>query len=155
MDGAAKCVRCNRRLTDPESVAREMGPDCWAASGGGVFSEKPYLSEIENAECAERIRTGGEIDVGVNWQYWVPAHRAAFPMRISVRHQDGVFQAFGVIALPGITVERLFAAGEDFGKVYAAAVTAGPRCNAQAYQARKKAATKARAEWRKAQKKTA
>lgn len=27
------CDRCGRELTDPKSIARGMGPDCWAALG--------------------------------------------------------------------------------------------------------------------------
>lgn len=30
-----KCYVCGRRLTDPVSKGRGIGPDCWAAAGGG------------------------------------------------------------------------------------------------------------------------
>lgn len=30
-----KCYVCGRKLTDPNSKARGIGPDCWAALGGG------------------------------------------------------------------------------------------------------------------------
>ena len=28
-----RCRRCHRRLTDPESIARGIGPECWAKDG--------------------------------------------------------------------------------------------------------------------------
>jgi hypothetical protein len=30
-----KCSACGRKLTDPESVARGLGPDCWERHHGG------------------------------------------------------------------------------------------------------------------------
>ena len=29
-----RCKSCKRGLSDPESVAREIGPECWAKGGG-------------------------------------------------------------------------------------------------------------------------
>lgn len=31
-----RCGRCGRALTDPESIARGLGPECWEILGGGV-----------------------------------------------------------------------------------------------------------------------
>jgi|GEM_PF-2973869 len=31
---ACRCKSCKRRLPDPESVAREVGPECWKKGGG-------------------------------------------------------------------------------------------------------------------------
>lgn len=31
---AGKCGRCNRRLTEPKSIERGIGPECWGLVGG-------------------------------------------------------------------------------------------------------------------------
>lgn len=34
--GGPRCQTCHLPLTDPESVARGVGPDCWARQAGQV-----------------------------------------------------------------------------------------------------------------------
>lgn len=42
----SKCQKCGRKLTDPESVERGYGPECW----GGIAAH--YLSgQTEPEEC--------------------------------------------------------------------------------------------------------
>ncbi len=51
LDHAERCRRCGRRLTDPDSVARKIGPDClvWAASEATSRPQLPMSAPPEEA----------------------------------------------------------------------------------------------------------
>ncbi|HLO27571.1 MAG TPA: DUF6011 domain-containing protein, partial [Anaerolineales bacterium] len=34
MEETARCIKCGRPLSDPESIARGMGPECAGVTGG-------------------------------------------------------------------------------------------------------------------------
>lgn len=40
-----RCKACGHRLSDPESVKREIGPTCWAKGGGERFQLPLGLEE--------------------------------------------------------------------------------------------------------------
>lgn len=135
-------MRCNRTLKNPHSIARSLGPVCYKASGGGVFDSDLNASDEEWARREELLKAGGEIDLGVNWDYPVPGTflRSCY-MRVSVRYKDGAFEAYGSIKRLGESQEEemVFASGQDLKAVYREAIAAGPTTTAQAYRARKQA----------------
>jgi hypothetical protein len=138
------CVRCGRQLNDPISIDRALGPVCYAKSGGGIFNRDLEADEKEWERREELLKNGGEIDLGVNWDYPDPGNliRGCF-MRISVRFRDGAFEAYGHVYKPGREAEEvIFARGTDIKTVYRAAVVAGPISNAQAHRARQNARKK-------------
>lgn len=133
-----RCVRCGRALTDPVSMSRKLGPVCYRKSGGGVFDRDLKAGEKEWKRREKLLKSGGEIDLGVNWDYPDPGNfiRGSF-MRISLRFRDGAFEAYGSVYRPGRgTEEVIFARGNDLRTVYAEAVAAGPIATAQAHRAR-------------------
>jgi hypothetical protein len=133
-----QCTRCGRQLTDPVSIDRALGPVCYAKSGGGIFDRDLEADEKEWKRREDLLKNGGEIDLGVNWDYPDPGNliRGCF-MRISVRFRDGAFEAYGHVYKPGRgTEEIIFARDTDIKAVYRTAVIAGPISNAQAYRTR-------------------
>ena len=146
------CVRCHRKLSDPVSVKRGMGPFCWKLSNGDVFEKDLEASPEEWARREQHLRNGGEIDLGCNWQYidHDPDKVLQLPltMRVSVRYKDGAFEAYGTIFKPGKNEEVVFARCADIRDAYHAAVLAGPESNARAYAARKAALRAAKARQR-------
>lgn len=42
-----RCKCCNHGLSDPESVAREMGPSCWEKGGGERFQIMMNLEDCK------------------------------------------------------------------------------------------------------------
>lgn len=141
-----QCTRCHRGLKDPQSVARSMGPICWAESGGDIFEADLQADEKEWTRREELLRHGGEVDFGVNWQYPVPDNvlPTAFNLRVSVRYKDGNFEAYGVVYGPGTNYEIVFASSPDIKAIYRAAVEAGPTCTARAHWTKMQAVKKAR-----------
>ncbi len=144
------CTRCHRRLTDPVSVKRGMGPVCWAASGGDVFEPDLVASDQEWARREEILRHGGEIDLGQQWDYDQGEDFLPCKVRVSLRFNAdlGVFEAYGFLInhdrrlMDG--AEVVFDSGTDLRRVYAAAVKAGPRCTAQAAWRRRQFARRSR-----------
>lgn len=134
------CMRCNRILSNPRSIARSLGPVCYKKSGGGVFDADLQADEKEWARREELLKAGGEIDLGVNWDYPDPGNMIrGYSMRVSVRFKDGAFEAYGCLYKPGKEEEVVFARGQDLKVIYREAIAAGPTATAQAYQARKQA----------------
>jgi hypothetical protein len=138
---ASNCARCGRRISDPVSLSRGMDPVCWTESLGGLFERDLQASDEEWARREELLRKGGEIDLGVNWQYidHDPNMALQFPqqMRVSVRFKDGAFEAYGQVSWGGLSREIVFLRSLDVQTAYAAAVQAGPASNAAAERSRR------------------
>jgi len=136
-----RCMRCNRALSNPHSIARCLGPKCYKKAGGGVFDADLQADDKEWARREELLKAGGEIDLGVNWDYPDPGNMIrSYHMRVSVRYKDGAFEAYGCLMKPGKDQEEVvFARGQDLKVIYREAIAAGPTATAQAYQARKPA----------------
>ncbi len=138
-----KCGRCGRTLTDPASVARGLGPVCWGKSHGDVFERDLDASDEEWERREKLLRSGGESDLGVNWQWIDPDSTAALQiprtMRVSMRYRkdSGLFEAYGVVFW-GFEQDReiIFASGQEIRTVWRAAINAGPQSEARvaAYQ---------------------
>ena len=43
----SKCQKCGRKLTDPESIKRGYGPECWGRIQGIHISEKEEDEQID------------------------------------------------------------------------------------------------------------
>lgn len=143
MASKSQCARCGRGLKDPKSIARGMGPICWAESGGGIFDADLQADEKEWARREEVLKSGGEIDLGVNWQYPLD-YGETVNMRVSVRYKDGAFEAYGCLMMVEKLTGRygkevLFFRSNDLKEVYKAAIEAGPYWTAVAYQLKRKA----------------
>lgn len=66
----------------------------------------------------------GEIDFGVNWDYPLENGWSA-KMRVSVRYNDGAFEAYGCLYKPGKEHEEVvFARGQDLKVIYREAILA-------------------------------
>lgn len=147
--GPASCARCKRRLTNPHSIARNLGPVCYKASGGGAYDSDMQASEAEWERRAEDLRKGGEWDFGT-WDWVVrPREPGDLPfvihhtLRVSVRFRDGQFEAYGHVGyafVPEEEREVIFYRGDDIRACWAAAIAAGPECNAAAYRAEREIA---------------
>lgn len=133
---SGNCTRCGRKLTDPVSVARSMGPICWGRSMGDVFEKDMEASEQEWARREETLRMGGEIDLGCNWRYMDrdPEMALQLPssLRVSLRFKDGRFEAYGLVYGWGENREVVFGSSEDVRTAYRVAVNAGPQSSATA-----------------------
>lgn len=46
-----RCRRCNRRLTNPKSISRGVGPVCWRHIHGGTV--KSYAKNLVDVFCAK------------------------------------------------------------------------------------------------------
>ena len=46
-----RCRRCNRRLTNPKSIARGVGPVCWGHIHGGAV--KSYAKNLVEVFCGK------------------------------------------------------------------------------------------------------
>lgn len=148
-----QCQRCNRKLTDPRSVARGMGPYCYKLCGGGIFDGDLDADEAEWTRREEVLKNGGEIDFGVNWKHidYDPEKALQLPrsMRASVRYRDGAFEAYGhIFGFDGEAQEILFARSTDLKMVYRKAVEAGPASNAMVDRIKRSNARKVRAQRR-------
>lgn len=141
-----RCMRCNRVLSNPHSIARSLGPVCYKKAGGGVFDADLQADDNEWSRREKLLKAGGEIDLGVNWDYPDPGNMIrSYRMRVSVRYKDGAFEAYGCLMKPGKEHEEVvFARGQDLKVIYREAIAAGPTATAQAYQARKQAFREAR-----------
>ncbi|MEW6049193.1 MAG: DUF6011 domain-containing protein [Bacillota bacterium] len=141
--GPTSCARCNRKLTNPHSIARTLGPVCYRKSGGGMYDSDMQASEAEWERRAEDLRKGGEWDCGT-WDWVVrPKEPGDLPfvvrrtLRVSVRFKGGQFEAYGHVGyafVPEEEREVLFYRGDDIRACWAAAIAAGPECNAAAYR---------------------
>ncbi|NPV72173.1 MAG: hypothetical protein HPY55_16335 [Firmicutes bacterium] len=156
--GPTSCARCKRRLTNPHSIARSLGPVCYKASGGGAFDKDMQASEAEWERRADDLRKGGEWDFGM-WDYVVqPRQPGDLPfvlhhtLRVSVRFQDGKFEAYGYVCspldIPEEEREIVFYRGDDIRACWAAAIAAGPESNAAAYRAEREIARQWKAQLR-------
>ncbi len=152
--GVGTCARCKRKLTNPHSVARSLGPVCYSKSGGGAFDADLQADEKEWARREKVLKAGGEIDLGVNWDYPDPGNLIrSYTMRVSVRYRDGAFEAYGHLSRAGKESEEvIFARSQDLKMVYREAVAAGPTYTAMAYRARREAGKETMRQWRKARK---
>jgi hypothetical protein len=124
---------------------------CYEKSGGGAFDADLKADEKEWTRREELLKKGGEIDLGVNWDYPDPGNMIrSYTMRVSVRYRDGAFEAYGSLFKYGRkeSEEVIFARGQDLKAIYREAVAAGPTATAQAYQARKQASRQARKAFR-------
>ncbi len=142
---AGQCTRCRRRLSDPMSIKRGMGPVCWAASGGETFEAELEASDEEWARREALLRAGGEIDLGCNWEFDQGEDYPPTTMRVSVRFWNGAFEAYGALVNPAdpSMVEVVFLRSDDLRAVYEAAVLAGPHSTARAAWRRRQWARKA------------
>ena len=48
-----KCKRCNRALTNPESIDREYGPTCWTKLGNGLVTKKQTTQMVDKLSAAK------------------------------------------------------------------------------------------------------
>lgn len=150
------CLRCHRRLTNPHSVARMLGPVCYGKSGGGAFDRDLQVSEEEWQRREKLLQSGGESDFGY-WDYTVQTEGSSVVltrvMRISVRYRDGMYEAYGHVdsIAHSVQAETLFYRGNDIRECWRAAVAAGPESNARAYRVRHETARACRA-WLRAEK---
>lgn len=135
-----KCSRCGRKLTDPVSVRRGMGPVCWSACNGDVFESDLEASPDEWARREALLRGGGEIDFGCNWRHieYDPKMAIQLPvsMRVSLRYlpDSDCFEAYGVVFDPRGKYEISFGESRDIREAYRMAVNAGPESEAQVYR---------------------
>ncbi|MDI6872488.1 MAG: DUF6011 domain-containing protein, partial [Bacillota bacterium] len=63
---AGQCVRCGRKLKDPISVERKMGPVCWTRSGRNLErseqEEQPLLPLEADIVC-QRTEHGPQFNI--------------------------------------------------------------------------------------------
>lgn len=137
--GVGSCARCGRRLTNPHSIARNLGPVCYAKSGGGAWDKDMQATEEEWERREKLLRSEGESDFG----YCDYVHQTEYGpvvltrvMRISVRYRDGMYEAYGHVdsIAHQVQAEVVFYRGHDIKAAWAAAIAAGPECNAAAYR---------------------
>jgi hypothetical protein len=140
------CARCGRRLTDPGSVKRGLGPDCWAKSNGDIHEKDLGATPEEWARREDLLRNkAGEVDFGTTWPYLDDRTALLAFMRVSVRY-DGrteMFEAYGaipVLGMPNHMHQIVFLQSTDIRAAYEAAVNAGPQSQARAYRASKDSA---------------
>lgn len=154
IQGVGTCARCKRKLTNPHSVAKSLGPVCYAKSGGGVYDADLKANEKEWARREKFLKAGGEIDLGVFWDYPDPGNMIrSNNMRVSIRYNNGAYEAYGCLTKPGKDQkEIIFARGQDLKIIYREAVAAGPTYTAMAYRARREAGKEAMRQWRQAEK---
>ncbi len=144
------CTRCHRPLRDPVSVARGMGPVCWAHSMGGTFEDDLEVSDEEWARREKLLHDDGKIDLGCNWEYDQGEDYLPCTVRVSLRFNPAlsVFEAYGYLINADRRLineaEVVFEQGSNLRVVYAAAVKAGPTCAAQAAWRRREFARKFR-----------
>jgi len=140
--GVTNCARCGRTLTDPVSVKRGLGPVCYGLSGGGIFDGNMDVPDEEWARREKLLEAGGEIDLGVNWQYPVQGIGVGYTMRVSVRFREGQYEAYGFVnryGHPDGDDEIVFCRSLVLKEAYQAAIEAGPRFTAMAHRARQRA----------------
>lgn len=139
MHGSVSCARCKRRLSDPVSVQRQLGPQCWRSSGGGSFDGDLDASpeEWERREVLLRDASG-EVDFGANWRYIDPdpsmALQLPWHLRVTVRYRDGAFEAYGLADWGPDQRELVYHRSLDLKSAYTAAVSAGPASTARVHQ---------------------
>ncbi len=131
-----QCTRCHRRLMDPVSIYRGMGPVCWAASNGDAFAADMEASDEEWARREKLLKAGGEIDLGCHREFDLEFDQGEDYMpcrlRVSIRYlsETDEFEAYGRLVSPSASVymdnqEVSFLNDRDLRAVYAAAVMAG------------------------------
>lgn len=126
---SARCARCNRKLMNPHSIARALGPICYRHVGGGAF-DRTIQADTEEWRRRERsLVSGVEIDFGVNWKHRLEDGQVV-SLRVSVRWAGDAFEAYGRSPEGR---EVVFARNaEDLKEIYRAAIAAGPTCTALA-----------------------
>ena len=138
---ASGCARCGRKLTNPHSIGRSLGPVCYRKTGGGVFDGDLIDIVAELALREQLLNRGGEHDFGW-WDYVEQTPGGPVPvtrgLRISVRCEMGRYIAYGAFHKFGlVTGEVVFYNGPDLREAWRAAIAAGPECNAAAYRVRR------------------
>lgn len=138
---SGRCLRCGRRLSNPHSIARGLGPICYRKSGGGAFDRDMEVADAEWERRAEDLRRGGEWDFGY-WDWvmeteWGPVVMTR-AMRVSTRFRDGAFEAYGERFLSdGTSEDVVFYRGDNIREAWRAAIAAGPESNAMAYRVKR------------------
>lgn len=132
---STKCARCGRKLTDPTSVRRGMGPVCWAACKGDVFEKDLEASDEEWAEREQDLKAGAEIDFGCNWRYMPDPNSLPVSGRISLRYvgSEDCFEAYAHVPIPE-PHEISLGKSRDIRIAYEIAVRSGPEMEATAYR---------------------
>jgi hypothetical protein len=150
--GSGSCGRCGRKLTNPHSIARNLGPVCYRKSGGGAFDGELQADEEEWQRREQLLQRGGEHDFGW-WDYVEQTPDGPVPvtrgLRISIRCEMGRYIVYGAFHKFGlVTGEIVFYNGTDLRAAWRAAIAAGPECNAAAYRVRRDIARAWRAQAR-------
>ncbi|MCL6558022.1 MAG: DUF6011 domain-containing protein [Firmicutes bacterium] len=131
-----ECARCGRKLKDPKSIAREIGPKCWRLSGGGVFDKDLDVDELEWMRREKLLQDGGEIDLGANWRY--VDNNMEYPMRVSIRYRSGLYEVYGFLGTGEDGKTVVFTQNQDLKSAYRVAVEAGPMYTAMTYRTTKR-----------------
>lgn len=43
----SRCQKCGKKLTDPESIKRGYGPECWETISGQIYSPQSDLTNYD------------------------------------------------------------------------------------------------------------
>lgn len=131
-----RCARCNRLLTDPESIKRGLGPVCAAKVRLSAFTSDLQLDNREINAIADRLKRGGERDYGCNWRYYHADTEQFYTVRISLRYNRNKekFEVYGFIQgfVPNNKNEFVITETADIREAIEVACFAGPRYTAEA-----------------------
>ncbi len=127
--GEGECARCGRRLKNPVSAARGIGPKCWRLSGGGTFDKDLDVDKLEWTRREKLLKSGEEISLGT---YNLHDN---LTMQVCIRYRERFYEAYGRLSDGR---ERIFGMGTDLKIVYAYAIAAGPTAVAETYRMRKR-----------------
>ena len=132
---------CSRPLKNQQSIERGMGPQCWAKGKGDIFEQDLTADDAEWERREKLLRSGGESDLGCNWQYvdYNPDMALQIPgtARVSVGHNPilALFEVrvhkFGVHGPDEYSVEF---ASSNIRATWQAAVRQGPELEASVHQ---------------------
>lgn len=103
-----------------------------------MFDDDLKADEKEWTRREQLLKAGGEIDLGVNWQYPL-GNGFSTPMRVSIRYRDEAYEAYGAVYSLLGGEEIIIARSENLKEVYREAIAAGPTYSAMAYRERKRA----------------
>lgn len=130
-----QCRVCGRRLTDPASVARGIGPICWRKAGGGLFERVMEADERTWAERERILKNGGEYDLGSNWQMDIQESLVPLKARVSIRWnpEQHVYEVYAVGWFGHERrEERVLFSSPNIKEAFLAGVQAGPELTASA-----------------------
>lgn len=63
-----RCGKCGRALTDPVSIARGIGPDCYGAETGSKHETKHNHEEV-SPEASQTVLAGAGFNREENWRF--------------------------------------------------------------------------------------